>query len=297
MEKIRQYYIDCKRRGYRAKEPVVAALFRCDDMNELETQLRQAKVLSIPSIAFGKMDEKNERCIVDFANKRLGGGWLSSGQVQEEIMFTERFDVGALCARALTEMPEDPVKTPVACKFSMHANEAWVIKGCPRFAHLPWYGRVKEGFINKLTLLDPSEDKDTCPTIICVDAIKASFERYSRTHLLLMLRKAYCGFAAAAHDPDVGGQKVVATGSWGCGAFMNNECVMFVVQALAANAAGVTLTHHVLGDGKRLAPAFAFLEDVMLKKLTVLEVLDALAEKCENDNVWRTKYDPSKERN
>lgn len=301
VERVRQHYVSQCATGYEAKHLVQAALFRCDDDQAFKKQLEQAKVTTIPAIAFGKMDEKNERCIVDFANKRLGGGWLSYGQVQEEIMFTERFDAGALCAKALMEMPEDPTdpeKRAVACKFSMHANEAWIIKGCPRFAHLDWYGRVREGFMDKLTPLNPNEDQDTCPTVICVDAIKADFQRYEKEHLEMMLRKAYCGFAAAAHDPDVGGEKLVATGSWGCGAFHNNECVMFVVQALAANAAGVALTHHVLGDGRRLAPALALLEELMLMKpqATVFQGLELLEKRCASDEDWRTKFDPSKKK-
>ena len=56
--------------------------------------------MSVPVLVEGIYDEKTERCVVDFANKRLGGGWLSYGMVQEEKMFIERPDLGALCARA-----------------------------------------------------------------------------------------------------------------------------------------------------------------------------------------------------
>merc|ERR1711918_272627 len=100
--------------------------------------------------------------------------------------------------------------------------------------------------------LSPLDDAETCPTIVAIDAIKANFKTYTKEHLEMMLKKAFIGFVAAGKDEDVGGQKLIATGSWGCGAFCNNEGVMFVVQALAANLAGVDLTHHVLGDGRRL---------------------------------------------
>ena len=52
--------------------------------------------------------------------------------VQEEKMFIERPDLGALCARALVEMPA-PSKSgpPLACAFTMAADEAWVLKGAP----------------------------------------------------------------------------------------------------------------------------------------------------------------------
>ena len=60
-----------------------------------------------------------------------------------------------------------------------------------------------------------------------------------------MATKAYAGFAAARHDPKVGGHETMATGHWGCGAFKNNEKVMFVVQSLAADLAGVRLRYHL----------------------------------------------------
>merc|ERR1712137_1251710 len=108
----------------------------------------------------------------------------------------------------------------------------------------------------------------------------------------MMLIKAYVGFIAAKDDEDVGGQSRVSTGSWGCGAFFNNERVMFVVQTLAASLAGVEITYHVLGDGFRLADAFQFLEDAMLRKLSVAETLSLLAERCHSDPAFASKFKP-----
>merc|ERR1711970_828457 len=88
--------------------------------------------------------------------------------------------------------------------------------------------------------------------------------------------------------------KMVSTGSWGCGAFYNNERVMFVIQVLAANLAGVDLTHHTLCDGLSLKEAFGFLEEAMYKKWTVAEILDKLADLCENDAAFKTKFRPPK---
>merc|ERR1712007_235972 len=133
----------------------------------------------------------------------------------------------------------------------------------------------------------------TEPVVVAIDAIKASFEVYERRHLELMLLKAYIGFVGARHDSAFGKQCVIATGSWGCGAFYNNERVMFVIQAMAANLADVKLTHHILGDGFRLSPAFGFLEDAIVKKLSVSQTLDALAERCATDTEWRSKFKPS----
>lgn len=289
LEHVRQHYEKTDRVE---DEPVVMALYRFEDRDEFEERrFSKMRVAKLPAVVHGVFDEKTERCIVDFANKRLGGGWLSYGCVQEEIMFIERPDFGAMCARSLLEMP-DPREEPLASPFSMEANEVWILKGAPRYAELGWYGRAPPDALKKVKLLDPAEDRKTSPTVIAMDAIKASFESYQREHLEMMLIKAYTGFVAAKEDDVAGGMSVIATGSWGCGAFYNGEPVMFAVQSLAANAAGVDLTYHSLGDGRRLAPAFQLLEEALVRKLTIKEALDLLVERCANDPAFRTKYKP-----
>lgn len=290
LERIRQHYVSCLESLDHHR--VEAALFRLEDVGMFETRMNQKVLTRIPTVVFGKFDEKHESCVVDFASERLGGGWLSYGMVQEEKMFIERFDFGALCARSLLEMPGDPLKEPLAQPFSMMENEAWILRGAPIFAEIPWYGRTPNDGLARVQLLNPVEDLDTMPTVVAIDAIKADFPVYRREHLVMMVMKAYTGFVAAKHDPDVGGCSQIATGSWGCGAFYNNECVMFVIQTLAASLADVELTHHVLGDGFRLAPAFAFLEDALVRKLPVSEVLDSLVQICASDPGWQTKCRP-----
>lgn len=292
LQRVRAHYASSQ---HVAHVPVQAALFRLSSRISLESLCENTVLKRLPSIVFGVFDEREERCVVDFANKRLGGGWLSYGMVQEEKMFVERFDYGALCARSLLEMP-DPTTEPIASPFSMRHDEAWVLRGAPTFARLNWYGWTPPDGLARTVLLDPAEDRETAPAVVAIDAIKASFPVYTREHLELMLVKAYVGFAAIRHDPDVGGEKRVATGSWGCGAFYNNERVMFVVQSLAAALAGVELTYHVLGDGYRLAEGLGFLEDAMLKKLTVEQTLEALAKRCSTDPQWRSKFDPTRAR-
>lgn len=289
LQRVREHYTSAV--GYVSKAPIQAALFRLEDADLLKEKFALSQVTELPRVVRGVFDEKTEPCIVDFANKRLGGAWLSYGMVQEEKLFIERFDYGALCARSLVEM-DDPTSAPLASPFSMHPNEAWVLRGGVRFAEIGWYGRTPKDALQKFKLVDPREDQETCPTIIAIDAIKADFETYDKAHIEMMIRKAYIGFVAASSDPDLGKERSIATGSWGCGAFYNNECVMFVVQTLAANMANVQLTYHVLGDGKRLAPAFAFLEDVLLTKVSVSEAIDKLAELCSSDLNWKTKFRP-----
>lgn len=300
LERLRQHYVAAGTGGYVARAPVQAALFRLEDLERFRQKCGTTKVVKIPLVVRGVYDERAERCIVDFANKRLGGGWLSYGMAQEEKLFVERFDLGALCAQSLLEMP-DPVQAPLASPFSMHAREAWLLKGAPAFAHLPWYGRTPPEGLERLQLLNPEEDQATAPTVVAIDAIKASFSCYEPQHLELMLAKAYTGFVAATADADLGGARRIATGAWGCGAFFNGERVMFVVQALAANLAGVELAYHVVvGPGGRgsppahahIGPALAFVEEALLHGWTVRETLERLAQHCAADPAWRSKHDP-----
>lgn len=133
---------------------------------------------------------------------------------------------------------------------------------------------------------------------MAIDAIDARFEVYKRGHLQMMVLKAYVGFASAHSDAVLGSHRSIATGAWGCGAFLNNEQVMFVVQALAADLARVSLRYHVppkslFSDGHAdVTPAIEFLKTAAEQKLTITQALDALASRCEADAAWRTKYKP-----
>jgi len=289
VEKVRQHYVSASEAL--DAQYVKAALYRLEDDSKLLALLDSTRLGHIPSVVYGVFQEHKESCIVDFANKRLGGAWLSYGMVQEEKMFIERFDYGALCARSLLEMPRSPLEEPVASPFSMKQDEAWLLVGGLRYAEVPWYGRTPKDGLQRLQCVSPLDD-DAPPTVLAIDAIKADFKKYGRAHLHMMLVKAYVGFAAAKEDPELGGATCISTGSWGCGAFFNNERVMFVVQALAANLAGVELRYHSLGDGLSLAPAFQLLEEAMCKKATVGQVLDSLAQKCTEDPAWESKWKP-----
>jgi len=293
LEKVRQHYVSTTEAL--DEKCIKAALYRLEDESKLKEMLDATLVSSIPAVVFGVFQEDKEGCVVDFANKRLGGGWLSYGMVQEEKMFIERFDYGALCARSLLEMPRSPLEEPVASPFSMKQDEAWLLVGGLRYADVPWYGRTPKDGLQRLQCVSPADD-DAPPTVLAIDAIKADFKKYEKAHLFMMLVKAYVGFAAAKEDPDLGGATCISTGSWGCGAFYNNERVMFVVQALAANLAGVNLMYHSLGDGLSLTPAFQFLEEALCKKASIGQVLESLAQKCAEDPAWESKWRPPKSR-
>ena len=281
VDRVRQHYQSCTHEPGRR---VQAALYRCDGAGAFASLRRSCAVARVPTLVDGVYDEKVERCIVDFANCRLGGAWLSYGMVQEEKLFIERPDLGALCARALVALPEPRAGAlPPASPFSMRPNEAWLLRGAPAYASVGWYGRTPPDALERLALLDPSEDGATSPTVVAIDAIRAAgLAAYERAHLDAMLRKAYVGFAAARHDTELGGHRTIATGNWGCGAFGNNERVALVVQSLAADLAGVRLRYHLPkglgGEGAAeagtdaLTPALEMLEHARAEGISVEQV-------------------------
>jgi len=81
---------------------------------------------------------------------------------------------------------------------------------------------------------------------------------YERAELEDVLATAYTGFAAAQHESlrlaGPGAGTIVHTGFWGCGAFGGDRTVMTVLQALAADLAGVDLAFHA-GSGNGPADA------------------------------------------
>jgi len=98
----------------------------------------------------------------------------------------------------------------------------------------------------------------TLSNILALAAPSGGYGPYTDQDLQGTLRTAYSGFAAAARE---GGRllgrpvrTVIHTGFWGCGAFGGNRTVMTILQALAADLAGVDLVFHGV-DAKGAATA------------------------------------------
>eukprot|EP01062_Namystynia_karyoxenos_P032423 TRINITY_DN23907_c0_g1_i2.p1 TRINITY_DN23907_c0_g1~~TRINITY_DN23907_c0_g1_i2.p1 ORF type:complete len:446 (+),score=90.95 TRINITY_DN23907_c0_g1_i2:78-1340(+) len=284
-----------------------AVLYRVRDFTAAQELAGRTQVTRVPPLVSGVFDEQRENCVVDFANKRLGGGWMSYGMVQEEKMVTERFDYSALFAKALTDMPDprQPGGKLLACAYSLQPHEAWLLTGGQRWAQLDWYGWTPRDWLRRSRLLDPQKPgaDASAPAVVAVDAIKSAFERYETEHLSALLLKAFVGFAAArdAAPREPGGVVRVATGNWACGAFYGNKNVMYVVQALAAEMAGVELAYY-LPEWKRepVSPVqlgIEFVESCAKQRLTVAEALQQLGAQCaaaKSRDTWMTSWKPSR---
>eukprot|EP01064_Diplonema_japonicum_P035109 TRINITY_DN750_c9_g1_i1.p1 TRINITY_DN750_c9_g1~~TRINITY_DN750_c9_g1_i1.p1 ORF type:complete len:398 (+),score=70.09 TRINITY_DN750_c9_g1_i1:60-1253(+) len=155
----------------------------------------------------------------DFANKNVGGGFLSGTRAQEEIMFASQPE----CSVAMLILEElSDLETS-----SMHgAVKTAVYKGYG--FKLKYEGRCHgpAGEILAFDALDPNN-------------LTASFSPEGVQRELL---KAYTAFSTPSS------YSCVSTGNWGCGAFLGCRQLKSTIQWIAASWAAVSLVYHTFGD-------------------------------------------------
>ena len=170
---------------------------------------------------------------VDFANKRVGGGVLGSGAVQEEIRFLVCPEL--ILSRLFTEELQD--------------NESLVITGAERFSSYSGYGPTFEwaGSYVDDTTRDAWGRRESY--LVAMDAlvVKHSAAQFKPGLLRRELDKAYCSFSSSVNTP-CGRLGAVATGNWGCGAFGGDKRLKALLQWLAAAAVGRDVVYFTFGD-------------------------------------------------
>jgi len=180
----------------------------------------------------GAIEDALEHRQADFANAYLGGGVLRGGCVQEEIRF-------AVAPEHLAAMIVSP---------KMMVDEAIVMRGAERFSAV-------KGYAYELAyggaLHDPVERAaDGTPDVefVAIDAVdyrRADREsQFTEEAMLRELGKARAGFARDAR------MLPVATGNWGCGAFLGDHALKAVVQWIAASAEGRDVRYFTFGDAR-----------------------------------------------
>lgn len=217
----------------------------------------RAALCSATAHAAGLIEEQAGRmAMVDFANRRLGGGVLTRGSVQEEILFL-------VCPELLA--------TRLLCE-TLADTEAVVVRGAVRYAAYAGYA-ASLAFAGDHA--DPAPAVPAGPahphhtvrdtTFIAIDALDYSSksssasstpekeqqqqqeqqqqeQQYSVRCITREADKAYCGFAAA------GTQRPLATGNWGCGVFRGDRELKALVQLAAASRAGYPAVHYYAVD-------------------------------------------------
>lgn len=186
--------------------------------------------------------EDAEGCVqVDFANAYLGGGVLTGGCVQEEILF-------AISPELLAALVVSPRMGPL---------EAIVLRGSERFA-------TTRGYAASLRYVDAFDDPcargpDGTPDVaVCaIDAIDyrgaGVASQYSEPAIRRELDKARIGFTRDA------AVRPIASGNWGCGVFRGDPAQKAVIQWLASSAEGRAIRYYTFGD-HRLGDLAGFVE-------------------------------------
>ncbi|KAJ3128161.1 hypothetical protein HK098_005061 [Nowakowskiella sp. JEL0407] len=181
---------------------------------------------------------------LDFANRMIGGGALSSGCVQEEILFMLN--------------PELIVTMLVAER--MDENECLHVFGTERInsysgygKNTKWEGEVEDpmGFdkfgrrlrhiiaidakFYRSTSFSKSSTHSTSSTTSSSPPHPKSDTQFSPSNILRDIHKAYCGFLPSK----IGGEELcgIATGNWGCGAFGGDKELKALIQLIAFSSA------------------------------------------------------------
>ena len=155
-----------------------------------------------------------------FSNKKLGGGVMNNGGLQEELMFCQNCEM--LVASLVFEELED--------------YEAGVILGAEQYNLTENYGekfKFLSDFKDK-TPVDVFGKKDTAYILIDAMNFTDPREQYKMSFITRELNKAYLGFQAV-DSMENNEERAVATGKWGCGDFQGDFELKIIIQWLAAS--------------------------------------------------------------
>ena len=210
---------------------------------------------------------------VNFADPHLFVAYAGSLFAQDEMQVAEHPALGALLEalhegghRAVTVDHQRPTPVLVTgverrCRI---ATEPDASAGRPAGLYGNAFARASEQAVRHATtpIVPPS-----VTNLIAMAAPGYGHGRYTPETVFEVLTTAFTAFEAAVaestHLGDAGAPVVVHTGFWGCGAFGGNRVVMTILQALAAQMAGVEhLVYHTgVGGGAPFEEAMAFVDD------------------------------------
>jgi len=269
-------FIDSLRRRYAAMryEPDRVLVVKKFKLPKGKFDLRPAHSLRRPILVEGvyRPDEFNH---VDFANKNIGGGFLTYGMAQEEVLMCERPDFGFFVAMMYS------AKSPV----QIMSDEALIVEGADTCAGIDFYGRVPDSWHTQCCFFNEPKRNETA--FIAIDCIRPNFQRYKKEHLIWCIRKAYCGFQGVPNSE-------ITTGQWGCGAFFNNKNVMFCVQVLAAWLAHKKLFYHA--SPHHVKEALEMVTTWGTAKTEFHAAFNELVEKCATHDKFLTSFNPEEKK-
>lgn len=173
---------------------------------------------------------------VDFANEFIGGGTLSYGNVQEELMFSVHPEL--IASMVFTQKMED--------------NEGVVIIGAEKVSSYRGYGNSATYTGSYQDTRGIDERGRLNSHVVAIDAlilIGRKNDQYEAPMIERELNKAYVGFLGDFYERDAGTPlRPVCTGKWGCGMFMGDPQLKFLLQWAAASRAGRKCVFMTFGD-------------------------------------------------
>ncbi|CAG9326326.1 unnamed protein product [Blepharisma stoltei] len=246
------------RRSKTASERVkLSFLRRCleftPDWNESRSQMSNLIIIEEQN----SMEDYRDKLMIDFANAYIGGGILSTGCVQEEIMFAKHIE--PIVAMLFTEKLED--------------KEALIIVGAQRYNETLGYKQSFEWIRNFNEDLSYDNNERIDSYIVCIDACNFAgnvYQQYFPKFVERELNKAFIGFMG---DPGDMKWRDIVTGRWGCGAFYGNEQLKFLIQWVAASGAGRNM-YFLPWEMKNVEQLLEFKE--LVQNMQVSEVAQAI---------------------
>ena len=172
------------------------------------------KPLCKARVVDGGIEESAADVHTDFANAFVGGGCMSGDAAQEEMLFLIKPELMVAMALQSRMVDTEVVRIAGAMQYSIVEGygQDFKFRG-------DYDGRRKGG--NNLAM----------PIVCAIDAVRGGGPALTQRAMLRDMNKARLGFEGAHH---------IASGHWGCGAYGNNNNLMFLKQWLAASEAGAT---------------------------------------------------------
>ena len=197
---------------------------------------------------------------VDFANRYIGGGVLTGGCVQEEILFAIQPE--AIASLLFME--------------KMGNNDAIRIDNTIQYSNYEGYA---SNFLFKSNAIgnDTKEIKRT--KLIAIDAFPHSKIRDQKI-IARDIYKAFIGFKTVFYDEkEEIEEKSIATGNWGCGAFGGDYELKFLQQWIAASFAGIKRLDYYTFNNKNMKYIIEMLNQIKNKYKKVKDLYNDLCAK------------------
>lgn len=187
---------------------------------------------------------------VDFANKYIGGGTLSGGCVQEEILFA--VEPEAIISMNIMEV--------------MNKNDAIGIFNTIEYS-------IYKGYANSFQFEKCSITDDITKIkrhrIIAIDATVSRsnffYNNQNQQDIKRDIHKAFVGFNLINLESEKDIEKTIGTGNWGCGAFGGNHELKFLQQWIAASYAGVKRLDYFTFSNAKMEKAVKFYKEIKNK--------------------------------